>query len=123
MISRSDLGLARRVAVAVCLLTLAVSCSDDTRAAREPEVQTFTVPPGTAVRIAAGEVVPIMPARIDLRVGDTIKIVNDDSSDQYVGPWFVRAGRTFEAKYQTAGEFVSQCSFTETGNLVISVKK
>ena len=45
------------------------------------------MPAGTKERLDAGEKVAVMPDRIELRVGDTLVLRNEDSVRQLVGPY------------------------------------
>ena len=45
----------------------------------------FVIPAGTAERIRAGEDVELIPAELDLDVGDSITLVNDDDVQHVTG--------------------------------------
>ena len=63
----------------------------------------FTIPPGTAGRIAAGERIEIVPAELIVKVGDAIRITNNDSADHVVGVFFVAAGETLTQRFNSEG--------------------
>ena len=71
------------------------------------------VPAGTQDRLDAGEAVAVMPARIDLQVGDTLRIRNEDDADQTVGPYFVAAGAEIALTYSVPGRYEGYCSLSE----------
>jgi plastocyanin len=101
------------VAAAGALMLLvggATACSSDERT---PQTIEIVVPAGTQDRVAKGEDVNIMPARLELRVGDTLSIRNDDRVGQSVGPYFVKAGETMRLTYNTAGRFEGYCPLSE----------
>lgn len=89
--------------------------------ARTPQVLEFVVPIGTQARLTVGETVTIMPAEISLRVGDTLRIRNEDVADQSVGPYLVAAGETLEVVYGQAGRYEGLCPLSEGGTFVIEV--
>lgn len=91
--------------------------------ARTPQVLEFVVPPGTQARLTLGETVTIMPAEISLRVGDTLRIRNDDTSDQSVGPYFVAAGETVEITYGQPGRYEGYCPLSEGSTYVIEITR
>lgn len=116
-------GAPRIAAAAVALAALAVlvpaaGCGGEP----EPQVAEFVVPAGTAARIANGERVDIMPDTLELRVGDTLRIRNEDDVDTTVGPYLVEAGREFTLTYGAPGVFAGACALSEGGEFRIIVK-
>lgn len=79
----------------------------------EPQTIQIVVPEGTQQRLDAGESVDVMPARLDLRVGDTLLIRNDDVVTQSVGPYLVRAGREIRLTYGAEGRYEGYCPLSE----------
>ena len=86
-----------------------------------PEEYRVVVPAGTAERIAAGEDVQLIDTEIDLSVGDSIVIVNQDTELHQVGPFPVRAGETFDHTFSTPGTFEGVCSLHPDNAVVITV--
>jgi plastocyanin len=82
----------------------------------------FTIPAGSGGRIDAGEVVAILPAEMDVRVGQVIRIVNEDDRGHLVGPFFVGAGETLVQRFSSPGEFVGECTVHPSGRLVLRVR-
>ncbi|HLU30683.1 MAG TPA: hypothetical protein VK088_02895, partial [Acidimicrobiia bacterium] len=80
------------VAASILLLTLSACGAGG-------EVVEVVVPLGTGERLERGEIVDLMPAELNLKVGDTIRIRNEDVVFQEVGPYFVAAGQEFELTY------------------------
>jgi hypothetical protein len=72
----------------------------------------IVVPVGTQDRLDRGEVVSVMPAKLEFRVGDTLRIRNDDRADQYVGPYFVKAGKEFELQFGAPGRYEGLCDLS-----------
>jgi hypothetical protein len=72
----------------------------------------ITVPEGTQARLDRGENVAVMPARIELRVGDVLRITNHDVTAQWVGPYLVSAGQVLEVSYGAPGRYEGICGLT-----------
>ncbi len=110
------------VAVMVALLmATAVSCGDPesatpttgskatqttavTTTAREPVTHEFVIPAGTAEKLARDEDVGIIPKRLKVRLGDKIKVRNDDSQWARLGLFDVAPGETVSMAFNTPGE-------------------
>lgn len=69
----------------------------------------IVVPAGTQERLVAGEPIDIMPTRLELKVGDTLLIRNEDSVSQSVGPYHVAAGTDYRLTYGAPGRFEGYC--------------
>jgi plastocyanin len=72
----------------------------------------IVVPAGTQARLDRGETVDVMPARLELHVGDTLRIENRDQVAQAVGPYLVHAGDVFEITYGAPGNYRGFCSLS-----------
>jgi plastocyanin len=83
----------------------------------------YVIPAGTAARIEAGEDVEIVPADLTVRVGDVIRIVNDDTSDHIVGVFFVGAGETLTQRFKTEGVLQGECSVHPSGSFTLRVER
>jgi hypothetical protein len=81
----------------------------------------YRIPPGTAQRIAAGEIVEIVPSELVVELNDTIRIVNDDSSAHVVGVFFVGAGETVTQRFQSVGVLEGECSVHPSGSFSLRV--
>lgn len=82
----------------------------------------YVIPAGTGDRIAAGDPVAILPAELDVRVGERIRIVNEDDRGHFVGIFFVGAGETVTQQFATAGEFIGNCTVHPSGEIRLRVK-
>lgn len=82
----------------------------------------YVIPPGTASRIAAGESVEIVPAELVVRVGEAIRIVNNDDEDHVVGVFFVAAGETLTQRFNRAGVLAGECSVHPSGAFTLRVE-
>lgn len=121
-----------RIGAVALLLTLAVpaACSSDDqpRASAVPVTTVggpydfdYTIPEGTAYLIDIGEDPKIMPSTLDVRVGQTIRIVNDDVESHTIGTFYVLAGSTLTYRFQTAGVFEGVCSANPSETFVLTV--
>jgi plastocyanin len=82
----------------------------------------YTIPAGTAGRIAAGEVVEIVPAELVVKVGEAIRIVNNDSEDHIVGVFFVASGETLTQRFNSEGVLEGECSVHPSGAFTLRVE-
>ncbi len=89
---------------------------------REAETIAIVVPAGTADRIAGGEKVNVMPTRLEFRVGDMIRIRNDDDVEHSVGPYQVKAGQEMVLRYGAPGTYEGYCPLSEGERYEIVVK-
>lgn len=128
-----------RVPVRVSFVTLLVvtmltggcgGSSDDT--ASVPELQVvdpdaasydydFVIPPGTGERMDRGEEVEIVPAELDVKVGERIRIVNEDERGAAVGIFWVPAERTVAMEFTTPGTLTGACDIHPSGEFTINV--
>lgn len=103
--------------VGATALALAARGGDE----REPQVTEIVVPRGTQERLDRGETVTVMPSVLRFRVGDTLRIRNDDVVDQSVGPYLVPAGEQFELRYGKPGRYEGLCPLSEGSTYEIVV--
>lgn len=81
----------------------------------------FLIPEGTGERIEAGERIDLIPARLDVKVGDMLRIVNQDDRGHLLGPFFVGPGETLTQRFATPGRFGGACSIRSDGEVTIIV--
>jgi hypothetical protein len=103
--------LAAAVVIALSAIT-AVSCGSDGSSGDSPKVVEIIVPAGTQDKLNRGEIVDVMPALLEFRVGDTLRVRNDDSHVQYAGPYRVLPGEQFELEYGAPGRYGGQCDLS-----------
>lgn len=121
-----------RTRIVVLLLAagvFAAACSSDPSGAliekaddSAPADYPFLIPAGTADRIAAGELIEILPAQLDVNVGEVIQIVNEDDEGHFVGIFFVGAGETVTQRFASPGEFIGNCTVHPSGQLTLTVR-
>lgn len=108
---------------------LLVSCGSDSSS--EPGAEAidavdvatyeFVIPAGAGEALDAGTPLEILPGELDVRVGETIRIVNEDDRGHTVGPFFVGANETLTQRFSSPGEFVGVCTVHPSGQLVLRV--
>lgn len=82
----------------------------------------YVIPDGTADRIASGETVDIVPAELTVSVGQSIRIVNQDSENHVVGVFYVPAGKTLTQHFNSPGELIGTCDIHESGTFKLVVE-
>ena len=123
---------ARRLVAAVLAPAFAfgvvAGCGDDasqpgTEAVTIAEAATFeyVIPAGAGEALDAGSPLEILPAELQVNVGDTIRIENQDDRGHTVGPFFVGANETLTQRFSTPGEFEGVCTVHPSGELVLIV--
>jgi hypothetical protein len=102
-----------RVVIAVAFACIAAtSCGSEPADSAPPKVVEIVVPTGTQAKLNRGETVQVMPARLEFRVGDVLRVRNDDVVDQYVGPYLVVAGQQFELRFGAPGRYAGLCNLS-----------
>jgi len=114
--------------VSVIVALSATACGDDRSGplvVDDPDASTFTydylIPAGTGERYDNGEFVEILPAELEVEVGEVMRIVNDDDRDHLVGPFFVGAGETLTQRFSAEGDFEGICTVHPSGQFVLHV--
>ena len=110
------------------LAVATVGCGDDSS---QPQTEAVTVddtatleyviPVGAGEALDAGTPLEILPAELEVDVGDTIRIENRDDRGHTVGPFFVGANETLTQRFSTPGEFEGVCTVHPSGQLVLVV--
>jgi plastocyanin len=123
---RSAAGIA--LAVGGLVGGVLVGCGDDgtqptTEVVADVESATFeyVIPVGAGDALDAGTPLEILPAELQVDVGDTIRIENQDDRGHTVGPFFVGANETLTQRFSTPGEFEGVCTVHPSGQLVLVV--
>jgi len=81
----------------------------------------YTIPVGAGEALDAGTPLEILPAELEVSVGETIRIVNEDDRGHSVGPFFVGANETLTQRFSSPGEFVGVCTVHPSGEFVLVV--
>jgi plastocyanin len=122
----------RRVAAlalaSACTVGVVAGCGDDasqpgTEAVSVADAATYeyVIPAGAGEALDAGTPLEILPAELQVNVGDTIRIENQDDRGHTVGPFFVGANETITQRFSTPGEFVGVCTVHPSGEFVLIV--
>ena len=75
------------------------------------QVRSFVVPPGTAEALRSGDAdAAVLPQRLELMVGDTLELVNEDVETHRLGPVVARAGETARVRFYDAGSYDVECT-------------
>ena len=108
------------------LAIIAVVSGDD-----EPEFQTiansddadyeYTIPLGAGAQIDAGESINIIPAELTVRVGESLRIINDDDRGHVVGVFFVGAGEILSQEFTSTGTLSGGCSIHPSGEFTLQL--
>jgi hypothetical protein len=114
----------------VAVLLLVAACGGDGTTAQpqwgalpegEQATYEYVVPYGTSVRVDQGQKVDLMPSELEVKVGESLRITNQDGRDYMVGPFFVAAGRTLSMRFTYPGELSGICTLNADGKVVIRV--
>lgn len=111
------------VLLSLLLLTLGSGC-DGSGGDAGGEIRydyDYLIPAGTGYRIEAGERIDLIPARLDVKVGDLLRIVNQDDRGHQIGPFFVGPGETLTQRFSSPGRFGGACSIRSDGDVTIIV--
>lgn len=84
---------------------------------------TFVVPAGTGERLDRGENVEIVPRTLEVKVGDSLVIRNEDSRTHTVGPVVVRAGETAEQNFTRPGVVEGECTVHPDDKFTIRISE
>lgn len=90
---------------------------------REPMVVEMTIPAGTAELIRAGEAPPEIPKDMRFVVGDTLKVINQDSENHQLGPLWIPANSSASQKLEQEENLVVECSFQAGSYMGITVQE
>lgn len=81
----------------------------------------YVIPAGTQDRKLGGETVEIMPPTLDVEVGESIRIRNDDEAGAMVGIFYVGAGEVVSMRFTTPGTLTGACDVSPGGEFTINV--
>ena len=81
----------------------------------------YVIPLGAGEALDQGEPLEILPAELNVTVGETIRIVNDDDRGHNIGPWFVGPEETLTQQFSSPGEFEGVCTVHPSGELILLV--
>lgn len=81
----------------------------------------YTIPAGTGARLDDGQRFEILPEELEVRVGETIEIVNDDERGHVIGVFYVGPNETLRQTFTEAGTLIGECSIHPSGSFGLTV--
>lgn len=81
----------------------------------------YEIPLGTGERFDNGENIEIIPATLEVNVGEVLRIVNLDDRGHLIGPFYVGEGETLVQRFSRPGEFEGECTVHPSGQFVLKV--
>jgi len=81
----------------------------------------YMIPVGTGNRIDAGEEISIIPAELEVHVGESIRIINNDDRGHVVGVFFVGPGETMSQEFTSPGTLTGGCTIHPSGEFTLQV--
>ena len=118
--------LTSRFARAVTVLALVMAIggcagSETSTPSTTGSVYEVVVPSGTYESTMRGELVDLLPAVLDVKVGDTFVVVNQDKFTHTIGPFTVRPGETLRHVWLTPDTILGECSLLMGDAVTINV--
>ena len=91
---------------------------------RPPEVVEIHIPAGTAEKIRQGNGGQLgIPDEMTFVVGDTIKVINDDSENHILGPLWIPAGSSASLKLESEQHLAYECTFQPDNYFGLNVQE
>ncbi|MGA1219436.1 MAG: cupredoxin domain-containing protein [Ilumatobacteraceae bacterium] len=114
------------IAATAVVTTAVIVLSGDDSILRSSSITTaadyeYEIPLGTGKRTDAGEELDIFPRLLKVRVGESIRIVNNDDRDHLIGTFFVGAGETLTQEFVIPGMLTGECSIRPGSSFTIQV--
>lgn len=105
----------------IAAITIVVALNLDSGGTRRPiATLSYVVPAGTGAEVDLGRTRNgIFPEYLEVQVGDTIVIRNDDARSHVLGPFTVRAGETLTYEFQEVGTYRGACTVHGPGHEAI----
>ena len=70
----------------------------------------WVIPAGTRLKVNLGEHDGIFPPALFARIGQTVRIINEDTIGYTIGPFYVGPKQTLEQVFRTVGTFEGECT-------------
>jgi hypothetical protein len=90
---------------------------------RAPKLVELVIPPGTAARIAAGEIVTGIPEEMIFVLGDTLVVKNEDDVDHQLGPLWIPSRASASLLMEVPERLAYTCSFQPSQYFGLVVKQ
>jgi len=105
------------LAIAAVTVVIAVTRGEPSVPKRASQTFSYVVPAGTGARVDLGDIPPdIFPEYLEVQVGDTITVDNQDQRVHILGPFTVRAGEQFRYVFTEPGTYRGACTVHGTGH-------
>ena len=88
---------------------------------RPPETIEVVVPAGAGELGSGVSTAELLPRRLEVEVGDTLVIDNQDEVAHTVGPYTVAAGQRLEHRFNDEGVIEGECTLHPSGRVTIVV--
>lgn len=86
--------------------------------ASTPADFTFTIPKGAG---AARSAEPVLPSPLVLKVGQVVRIVNEDDVGYDLGTFYVGAHETITQRASAVGSYTSACTLHPSGSITLTI--
>lgn len=83
----------------------------------------YVIPNGTRARIAAGDKIAVIPAKLTVKVGQTLILRNEDDDTHIAGPFFVGPGEDSTYTFSEPKVIEGDCTIHPSGHFEIDVVK
>lgn len=90
---------------------------------REPGVIEIVIPAGTGELIRNGGASPSLPNDLRFVVGDTLKVINQDSENHQLGPLWIPAKSSATQQLGTEENLIVECSFQASNYIGFTVQE
>ncbi len=113
--------------LATVLMLLVAACGDDDaaldvdEAGTQPADYSYVIPVGAGEALDRGEPLEILPAELEVELGEVIEIRNEDDRGHTVGPFFVGGNETLRQQFTSPGEYIGICTVHPSGEIVLTV--
>ena len=110
----------------VVLALLLVSCGEPDSLFTDDDESTpadysYVIPAGAGEALDAGDPLDVLPAELEMHVGEVIEIVNQDDRGHLIGPFYVGAGETMRQRFASEGTFIGECTVHPSGQIELVV--
>jgi plastocyanin len=81
----------------------------------------YVIPQGTSERIRGGEPIAILPAELEVHVGEIIRIINQDDVGHFIGIFYVGPREVVTQRFASPGTFIGNCTVHPSGQISLRV--
>lgn len=90
---------------------------------RAPTIIELIIPNGTAELIRQGDSSPAIPQDMRFVVGDTLRVINQDTENHQLGLLYIPAQSSASLKLESVENMTMECSFQTSSYLGITVQE